>query len=110
MAAEPIDLLVDDQGRVTLPDETRRELGIKSGDRVRLEIVSVASEMESESDAMKPTSGVALDEDNGEQPPSFLKHIGALALVNQLGDDEDFEDRIRGVMEDAAIQRYRRSL
>ena len=92
MVARSIELPVDDDGRVTIPLDAQRRLGVGPGDVVRLE-------------------AVARDDDHvGDQRAGFLKHFGTLTLVEELRDGEDFESRIREVMEEAAIQRYRRSL
>lgn len=110
MVARSIELPLDDDGRVTIPIDTRREMGMKPGDIVRLEIVPRSGVTEELSSVRPHKPEPVADVGARHQLPAFFRHAGTLEIVDELDEDEDFESRIRDVMEDAAIQRYRRSL
>lgn len=90
MAAELIDLQVDDQGRVTIPDETRREHGIKPGDRIQV--------------LVPPKVTVSMP----RNPTSFLDYIGILPSLPEYADDEDMTRQNRDATEEAFLRRQNR--
>jgi bifunctional DNA-binding transcriptional regulator/antitoxin component of YhaV-PrlF toxin-antitoxin module len=92
MVARSIELLLDDDGRVTIPLDAQRQLGIGPGDVVQLVVPD------------------RVDNDAEHKHNRFLKHAGTLKPLIELGDDANLRAVIRDVMEDAAIRRYRRSL
>lgn len=111
MVAQSITLPIDDEGRVTIPDETRRELGIKPGDQVRISVIPPLLSVDEMAGIVRTPPGMVADDDDAQSQLSGLfKHAGSLRLVEELRACEELEDRIREVMEEAAIRRYQRSL
>jgi AbrB family looped-hinge helix DNA binding protein len=90
MVARSIELPLDDDGRITVPAETRRELGLEPGDLLRLVVPSRAK--------------VTLP----ENPTSFLDYLGVLPALEEYVDDEDMARQIRDATDEAVLRRENR--
>jgi AbrB family looped-hinge helix DNA binding protein len=90
MVARSIELPLDNDGRITVPAETRRELGLEPGDLLRLVVPSRAT--------------VTLP----ENPTSFLDYLGVLPALKEYVDDDDMVRQIRDATDEAVVRRRNR--